>query len=93
MLSQIQKDFLSFFQNKYTLTKDKILYENNILNLNKKGTSLSLNKNNEPIYLTEISNEDRKIQALLHKSVMKKIMYLKYMIYLIEVLVLKAHEI
>ena len=68
MLSQIQKDFLSFFQNKYTLTKDKILYENNIFNLNKKGTSLSLNKNNEPIYLTEISNEKNNVSKIYDMS-------------------------
>ena len=57
MLSQIQKDFLSFSQSKYTISKDKIKLDDIIFSLDKKHSSLSLNKNNDQLYITEVNNE------------------------------------
>ena len=57
MLSKIQKDFISFSQNKFTLTKNKIKMDININDsLNKKYINISSNNNNSQVYLTEINS-------------------------------------
>ena len=90
MLSQIQKDFLSFSQSKYTISKDKIKLDDIIYCLDKKHGSLSLNKNNDQLYITEVNNEKNnmsKINEMSDQSIsiesqsprnIKNIKYIKY---------------
>ena len=62
LLSRIQKDIMSFSQNKYTLSKDKKILNTskNDLNNDNLNESKNKNKNNNQVYLTELSNNKTK---------------------------------
>ena len=59
MLSKIKKDFISFSQNKFTLTKNSIKIDiSRNDSFNKKDINESSIKNNSQVYLTEINNNN-----------------------------------
>ena len=72
LLSKLHKDLISFSQNRYTLSKDRILLEQNKNYINKNNISDSADKKNDQVYLTELSyNNAQYIKYLKYKEIGK----------------------